>query len=51
MLPATAALVLALATLVAWIILAFVVAIPSGIVHALLAVGVTLLIYWWAIRT
>lgn len=44
-------LVTALAALVLWIALAFVIATTSGMIHVLLALGVTLLIRWWALRS
>ena len=44
------ALLLALACLVAWAVLVFAVAVTAGPVHLLLAIGVTLLVYWWALR-
>jgi hypothetical protein len=43
-------LLLAVLSLAAWAILAFGVAVPSGTVHLLLALGTTLLIRWWALR-
>jgi hypothetical protein len=43
-------LLLAVLSLVAWAILAFGIAVPSGAVHLLLAVGTTLLVRWWALR-
>lgn len=43
-------LMLALAALVLWFVLAFVVAVPSGAVHLLLAAGVVLAVRWWALR-
>ena len=43
-------LVIALASLAAWVVLAFVVPVTSGAVHLLLAVGATLLVRWWALR-
>lgn len=45
-----AALVLALLSLAAWFILAFVVRLEVGAVHLLLAAGVGLAIRWWALR-
>lgn len=44
------ALLLALACLVLWAVLVFAVAVTAGPVHLLLAIGVTLLVYWWARR-
>jgi hypothetical protein len=43
-------LLLALASLVLWVLLAFVVGLKPGAVHLLLAVGTTLLVRWWALR-
>lgn len=47
-------LVIALASLVAWVVLVFVVPptalVGSGAVHLLLAIGTTLLVRWWALR-
>jgi hypothetical protein len=43
-------LVIALASLVAWAVLVFVAGVSAGAVHLLLALGVTLLVRWWALR-
>jgi len=43
-------LLLALASLVAWIVLAFGLGPQPGAVHLLLALGTTLLVRWWALR-
>jgi uncharacterized membrane protein YhdT len=43
-------LLLALASLVVWVILAFVLGPKPGVVHLLLALSSTLLIRWWALR-
>ena len=43
-------LLLALASLILWAILAFVLGPKPGVVHLLLALGTTLLVRWWAIR-
>ncbi len=43
-------LLLAVLSLVAWAILAFGLALHSGAVHLLLALGTTLLVRWWALR-
>lgn len=43
-------LLLALVSLVLWVILAFVLGPKPGVVHLLLALGSTLLVRWWAIR-
>jgi hypothetical protein len=40
----------AIVALVLWFLLTFVVTPALGIVHALLAIGVVLLIRWWALR-
>jgi hypothetical protein len=45
-----ATLLLSLASLAAWLLLAFIRPIPSGSVHLLLALGTTLLVRWWALR-
>jgi hypothetical protein len=43
-------LLLALASLVLWVILAFVLGPKPGVVHLLLALSTTLLVRWWALR-
>ncbi|HET6837665.1 MAG TPA: hypothetical protein VFH24_06445 [Gemmatimonadales bacterium] len=43
-------LLLALASLVLWVILAFVLGPKPGVVHLLLALGTTLLVRWGALR-
>jgi hypothetical protein len=43
-------LLLALVSLVVWAVLSFGVAVHSGTVHLLLALGTTLLVRWWALR-
>jgi hypothetical protein len=43
-------LVLAVLSLAVWAILAFGVALHSGAVHLLLALGTALLVRWWALR-
>ena len=43
-------LLLALASLVLWVVLAFVLGPKPGVVHLLLALGSTLLVRWWALR-
>lgn len=43
-------LLLAVGSLLAWAILAFGLAIASGAVHLLLALGTTALVRWWALR-
>ena len=42
-------LVVAMVSLVAWIVLAFGVPVTAGAVHALLAVGTTALVRWWGV--
>lgn len=44
------ALVLAVVSLVAWAVFVFAMAVTAGPIHLLLAIGVTLLVYWWALR-
>ena len=44
-------LLLALFSLVAWAVLTFGITLESGVVHLLLALGTTLLVRWWALRT
>ncbi|HSJ75930.1 MAG TPA: hypothetical protein VK899_07105 [Gemmatimonadales bacterium] len=46
-----ATLLLALASLVGWAVLAFGMGPQPGAVHLLLALGTTLLVRWWALRT
>jgi hypothetical protein len=43
-------LVLALASLVLWFGLAFVLRVQAGAVHLLLAAGMILAVRWWALR-
>lgn len=43
-------LVLALAALALWYILAFVTGVTAGAVHLLLAAGVIFAVRWWALR-
>lgn len=43
-------LVLSLAALALWYVLAFVVQLKPGAVHLLLGVGVILAVRWWALR-
>ena len=45
-----ATLLLAIVSLVVWAFLVFGMAVPSGAVHLLLALGTTLLVRWWALR-
>jgi hypothetical protein len=44
-------LLIALVSLVAWAVLAFGFGPQPGAVHLLLALGTTLLVRWWALRT
>ena len=46
-----ATLLLALASLIAWAVLTFGLGPQPGEVHLLLALGTTLLVRWWALRT
>jgi hypothetical protein len=46
-----ATLLLALASLIAWAVLTFGLGPQPGVVHLLLALGTTLLVRWWALRT
>ncbi|HEU4570163.1 MAG TPA: hypothetical protein VFS07_06300 [Gemmatimonadales bacterium] len=41
----------ALLCLVAWVVFAFILKVGAGVIHLLLAAGVTLLVRWWALRT
>jgi hypothetical protein len=43
-------LILALVSLLVWVVLAFVIGPQPGAVHLLLALGTTLLVRWWALR-
>lgn len=43
-------LLVAILSLVAWVIFAFILKVGSGAIHLLLAVGGTLLVRWWALR-
>ena len=40
-------LIVAMVSLAAWIVLAFIVPVTAGAVHALLALGTTALVRWW----
>jgi len=42
---------LAVFSLVAWAVLIFGASLRSGAIHLLLALGTTLLVRWWALRT
>lgn len=44
-------LVIAILSLVAWVVFAFILKVGPGAIHLLLAVGGTLLVRWWALRT
>jgi uncharacterized membrane protein len=44
-------LVIAILSLVAWVVFAFILKVGSGAIHLLLALGGTLLVRWWALRT
>ena len=44
-------LLLALGSIVVWAVLAIGMAPKPGAVHLLLALGTTLLVRWWALRT
>ena len=43
-------LLIAVVSLVLWVILAFILGPKPGVVHLLLALGSTLLVRWWALR-
>lgn len=43
-------LLVAVASLVAWVVLVFFTQASAGAIHLLLAVGATLLVRWWALR-
>ena len=44
-------LLLAVASLAAWAVLLFGTTVNSGAIHLLLALGTTLLVRWWAMRS
>ena len=46
----TLTLAAALASLVAWAVLAFAMSVSAPSVHLLLGLGATLLVRWWALR-
>jgi hypothetical protein len=48
--PLTLTLVLAVLSLVAWVLLGFVFPLGIGIIHVLFAIGATLLVRWYALR-
>ena len=43
-------LLLAVASLVAWVLVLLLTSITTGVIHLLLAFGATLLVRWWALR-
>jgi len=43
-------LLVALASLLLWVVLTFVLPLGVGVVHVLLGLGATLLVRWWALR-
>jgi len=43
-------LLVALASLAAWVLLTFGTSVRTGLIHLLLAVSTTLLVRWWALR-
>jgi hypothetical protein len=43
-------LLLAIGSLVIWTLLTFGMAMHTGVIHLLLALGTTLLVRWWALR-
>ena len=45
------ALLLAIVSLVAWVVLVFFTPVSAGAIHLLLALGSTLLVRWWALRS
>jgi hypothetical protein len=46
-----ATLLIAVVSLVTWAILTFGLAPHTGVIHLLLALGTTLLVRWWALRS
>ena len=44
-------LLLALGSLILWAVLLFGTSISNGSIHLLLAVGATLVVRWWALRS
>jgi uncharacterized membrane protein YhdT len=44
-------LVIAILALAAWVVFAFILKVGPGAIHLLLALGATLLVRWWALRT
>lgn len=47
----TLSLIIALISLIIWVMLTFVTPLGVGLVHVLLGLGVTLLVRWWALRS
>jgi hypothetical protein len=47
----TPTLIVAVLALLAWAVLVFASPIHAGAMHLLLALGTTLLVRWWALRT
>ena len=45
-----ATLLVAVLSIAVWAVLVFGTGVSSGAVHLLLAVGITLLVRWWALR-
>jgi len=43
-------LAVALLSLIAWVVFAFLLKVGPGAIHLLLALGATLLVRWWALR-
>jgi hypothetical protein len=48
--PQALTLALAVVALTAWVVFAFILKVGSGAIHLLLALGVTLLVRWIALR-
>ncbi|MBA3445491.1 MAG: hypothetical protein H0T58_11660 [Gemmatimonadales bacterium] len=44
-------LLIAVVSLAVWAVLTFGTSLNSGVIHLLLALGTTLLVRWWALRT
>lgn len=47
----SATLSIALVSLAVWAVLNFGAALQTGVIHLLLALGTTLLVRWWALRS
>ncbi|HEY8258716.1 MAG TPA: hypothetical protein VIG08_13750 [Gemmatimonadales bacterium] len=43
-------LLVAIGSLVAWVLVLVLTPVTSGVIHLLLALGTTLLVRWWALR-